>query len=300
MTTATKKRSKTSTAQKAKWKEQAQAKTEQALADLQTGIQAIHSSEEWTAMLNVASKFHQYSFKNLVLIHLQCHEATRVAGYKAWQELGRQVRKGEKGIMILAPCTIKVTENNCGDRPQDIGSYRLVGFRTTTVFDISQTDGEDLPSVTTELYGDDAGLYDRLKQFAISRDFELTVDPSKAGEGGYCQYKKDGSIRINVTETNPLSNARVLAHELGHALLHPEAEYRGHGKASMKELEADSVAYCVLQHFGLDSSESSFGYIAGWNRSSEKAIAQLQESGARIMEATHTIVEWIESKSIQR
>lgn len=286
-------------AQKQKWAEQAKAKTEQALADLQAGIQAIHSSNEWKDMLNVASKFHHYSFNNLILIKRQCPDASRVAGYKAWQELGRQVRKGEQAITILAPCTIKITEENCGDRSEEIGTYRITGFKTTSVFDISQTDGEDLPSITTELQGNDQGLYDRLRQFARSQSFELTIDPPNAGEGGYCQYRPDGSIRINVSETNPLANARVLAHELGHALLHKEAEYRGHEKSGLKELEADSVAYCVLQHYGLDAGESSFGYIAGWNRNSEKAIAQLQESGARIMKATHQIVEWIESKSIQ-
>jgi antirestriction protein ArdC len=269
--------------------EVAQQKQQEALELLEQGIQNLSQQSNWLEYLKVQSRFHQYSFNNILLIWSQCPEATRVAGYRTWQSMGRQVCKGKKAIVILAPVICKV-ENDYTHEDEK----RLFGFKTTSVFDISQTEGDELPTMGTHLMGQDAGLLDTLVAFAVSRDIPVAFEGC-LGANGVCRFAKTGHITISVdSQLSPLHRCKTLAHELGHALMHCEAEYRTHSDRSVRELEAESVAFVVLNHFGLDSGDYSFAYVLNWSGDTEEAISQLKESGKNIQSTAHQIIDWIE------
>ena len=271
--------------------EAAQQKQQEALELLEQGIKDLSESGNWEQYLKVQSRFHRYSFGNVVMILSQFQDATRVAGYRAWQDMGRQVRKGEKAITILAPIIRKV-EDKTGEDVR-----RLTGFKGSSVFDISQTDGDELPAIRTALNGDDAGLIQELLKFATSRQIPVTFKGC-LGPNGICHFAPNGQISISVeSQLSALHQCKTLAHELGHALMHGEKEYRLHNGKSQIELEAESVAFMVLNHFGLDSGHYSFAYVLSWSGGSDEAIVQLKASGQRIQGAAHQVIDWIESQS---
>jgi IrrE N-terminal-like domain len=137
-----------------------------------------------------------------------------------------------------------------------------VSYRAVAVFDVSQTEGEPLPEIVNRLEGDDNGVLDALKEFATSKGFSVVA--KDLGEtNGSCSYKSPITITLNPNRSL-LQQAKTLAHELGHALLHCGENYTGHDAKSVMELEAESVAFVVLQHFGVDSGDYSFGYISHW------------------------------------
>ncbi len=272
--------------------EAAQQKQQEALELLEQGIKALSESGNWEDYLKVQSRFHRYSFRNVVMILSQCPDATRVAGYRAWQEMGRQVRKGEKAIAILAPIIRKVEDVTTGEDVK-----RLTGFKGSAVFDIAQTEGDELPQLSTALNGDDAGLLDKLLEFAASLNIPVSFKGC-FGVNGSCHFSDDGQIEISVESLlSPLHQCKTLAHELGHALMHSEKDYRLHNSKSQIELEAESVAFTVLNYFGLDSGDYSFAYVLNWSGGSEEAIAQLKESGHRIQGAAHQVIDWVESQT---
>ena len=203
---------------------------------LTAGIEQLTSSERWQEWLAVQSRFHHYSFRNTLLIQLQCPEATRVAGFRAWQQLGRQVRKGEKAIWILAP----VTRKRSDDDVEDDGKSRiLVAFKPACVFDISQTDGEPLPEVCSRLDGAAPdGVYDELITFAHSIGYSVEEDYLPGGTNGDCNFTEH-HIRVEVTNA-PAQQVKTLVHELAHAMLHENAKDR-----ALAELEAESIAFVV-------------------------------------------------------
>lgn len=269
----------------------AQQKQTEALALLEQGIENLATDDNWLQYLKTQSRFHSYSFRNVVMILSQCPDAKQVAGFRAWQAMNRQVRKGEKGLLILAPIIRKVEDDN-GDTLR-----ALKGFKTTSVFDISQTDGEDLPEICTALYGDDAGLLNQLRDYAASLNIPVRFEGC-LGANGLCRWLADGRIEISVEPNlSLLHQCKTLAHELGHALMHSEAEYRRHSMKSQRELEAESVAFTVLHRFGLDSGNYSFAYLMNWSGGAEEAIAQLKESGRRIQDAAHQIIEEVEAQT---
>ena len=273
-------------------REKAQAKQQAALEKLEQGILNIATEADWRQYLDFHSKFYNYSAKNTMLIYGQCPDASHVAGYRAWQKHGRQVRKGEKGIVILAPCKKKIEDEKTGDEV-----WRLFGFTTATVFDISQTDGDELPETDTKAQTTEAELYRNLKAFGEAQGFKV-LEQAYPGAYGVCIYKPTG-IEIQV---DPLLSvelrASILAHELGHALMHNAEEYREHSLTSQKELEAESVAYCVTQYFGVaEDQKRSFAYITSWNRESEQALEQFKASMSVIAKTVKVIIEGIESAS---
>lgn len=265
-------------------------KVQAALERLEAGIETLLQSGDWSSYLRMQSKLHRYSFQNTVLILMQCPQATQVRGFKQWQMLGRQVRKGEKGIAILAPCTYKQdAEDNSDEQDRKV----LRGFKTTYVFDLSQTDGEAIPQLCKGLQGDDAGLYSQLEAFAVSRGIKVELTPL-LDCNGFCRFSQNKASLIAVSnDLSPLHRCKTLAHELGHALLHGETDYSTH--RPLCELEAESTAFCVLDYFGLDSSNYSFGYIANWNRDKD-AIVELKQSGQAIQSAVSQIIGAIETQ----
>jgi antirestriction protein ArdC len=263
------------------------AKTEAMLAELSAGVRDLTTSEKWTAYLDTQSKFHAYSFNNALLIALQNPTATRVAGYNKWKELDHQVKKGEHGIVILAPI-VRTKKDEDGDKEKD--KKYIAGFTTVSVFDVSQTDGPPLPEAVTKLEGVDAeGQFKSLSDVAETFGFsvEKVDDATLGGANGDCDPR---TKRIRVKASNGgKQQVKTLAHELGHALLHEEDSDlpRGH-----KEVEAESVAYVVSQSLGIDSSDYSFGYLAHWLKGDpDEAEKTIKSSGMRIQKAAHQIIE---------
>ena len=250
---------------------------DETLEVLEQGIKDLTSSDRWTAWLESAAKFHHYSFGNQMLIALQRPDASRVAGFKAWQALGRQVRKGEHGLRILAPMAKK---------DADTGESRIFGFRGVAVFDISQTDGEELPEIASNLTGDGPeGAFQALERFAHAIDFTVKIEPT--GEAnGWCRHL-DKVIAVKDTN-DPAMQVKTLAHEIGHAMMHDGADML---ERPLKELEAESVAFVVCRALGIDSGAYSFGYVAGWARGEEGAIKALKASAGRIHDAAKKILD---------
>lgn len=244
---------------------------------LQAAVEEIVSGDDWQRMLKVASKFHNSSFNNQLLIFLQRPDATHVAGFNRWKSLGRFVKKGEKGIAIFAPCKYRQKnesqESHSPTSNGDLGSssasgseqatHVIKGFRVVHVFDISQTEGEpldDLNAVKPKLLDGAApeGIWDALVTQANAAGFEV-IRNRKGSENGYCDFLgKRIAVRPDVSEAQAL---KTLVHELGHALLHAEDPPK---TAAIAEVEVESVAYIVLDALGLDSSSYSFSYVTRW------------------------------------
>lgn len=196
-------------------------------------------------ILDNMAKFHKYSFNNSILIHLQRPDARRVAGFHTWKSLGRYVKKGEKGIMILAPLIYKkALQENIPDESEQKEVQVLRGFRAVVVFDISQTEGKELESFQyQELASAPSALLDKAKQIASSRGYAVNIVPSLGGPLGCCD---NISKEIKIVSGSTEQMFTVLIHELGHALL----EHAG-GQHKFQELEAESVAYVVCRYLGL-------------------------------------------------
>ena len=225
-------------------------------------------------MLSASAQFHRYSFANLLLIHLARPDATRVAGIRTWNALGRRVRKGERGIAILAPCLYRVDTAEDGEPRADEpdrepssasgdGKPRRVprGFRVVYVFDIAQTDGDPVPDVAPVLLdGDDPGrLYDALAAQVAAAGFTLHRAPIDSGANGQTDYAARAvTVRPDVSAAQ---GCKTLAHELAHVLMHAEDAPASRDHC---EVEAESVAYVVCHAAGLDSDDYSLPYVAGW------------------------------------
>jgi len=233
---------------------------------LQDSLHELVTSEDWQRALSVAARFHDYSFANTRLIWAQSIARgltpSRVAGYRAWQDLGRQVRKGERGLQILAPVVRKVTP----DTPEEEEERRVVGFRVVHVFDIAQTDGDPLPEVPITLVeGDLPSHWDRVRGLVTESGFDLQVaDPDRLGEAnGVTDWnRREVVVRASLPGAQRFKTA---VHELAHIRLH---DPNSNGRPSCRgivEVEAESVAYMVCAGLGIDSSGYSLGYVASWS-----------------------------------
>ena len=298
-----------------------QEKLDQARLKLENGVTQLVASGRWTEYLKFLSNFHRYSFNNLILIIFQFPQATMCASYRTWKLLGRYVRKGEKGIEILVPVLAKVIaipdSNNLNEedsgrvavqgletdgdhRDVNASGYKVVGFKIGYTFDVSQTEGVPIPNpINMALTGDDQGVYAGLAAFAkdiLHSEVEL-VDSDNPNWGGSCSFDPEGRpTRIVVAgNRSPLFRAQTLAHELAHALLHSDKDYRAHTPRSRIECEAESVSFCIMHHFGLDVGEVAFGYLAHWG-DGENALTELLECGERIRDAAHQVIAWIDEQ----
>lgn len=254
---------------------------------LKEGVQAVYSSDTWKELLLFQSKFHNYSFNNIVLISMQCPEATRVASYKTWQELGRQVVKGEKGIKIMAPHQYKVNTE------KEEEETTKLGFHQTSVFDISQTDGEELPTLCPELKGDTQGLRDF---YGIAKNISPVMvqeETIKGGAKGYYHLVEDYiAIKKGMAAQQ---KCKTLIHEIAHAMLHKIGNDRASQLTSNdKEVEAEGTAFVVLSYFGFDTSEYSFPYVASWNGSEN--LERIQKAGVTIQKIAQEIIEKLQTE----
>jgi len=259
-------------------------KTDELLQQLTEGVEKLTTSDEWVRYLDVQQRFHHYSFGNVLLIALQRPDATRVAGFHRWLEVGRHVCKGEKGIAILAPIVsrIKVEDKETGEERTIASAPRA--FRVVHVFDISQTDGEELPEIPCHRLEGEGAAYDELTTYAEGLGFRVEVGELPGETNGLCDHT---TRTITVREgLAPAQQTKTLTHEIAHAMLHgldfeaPRAQ---------KELEAESVAYIVCGSIGVDSGDYSFGYVAGWG-GGDDAIKRIRESGHRIQQTAQHIL----------
>ena len=209
------------------------------LDTLSKAIDEVRASEMFKAYLDVQARFHHYSWGNCLLIMSQRPTASQVAGYKTWQSLERQVRKGEHGIMIFAPCPYKrEVERNDGETETREGMF----FRAVHVFDVSQTDGEDLPGVEVPTVQDAADtLLAKLVDVATKRGIKVEFSAIESGAFGVSQK---GTVGVDNRHTTG-QQAKTLAHELVHEAMHWDDKERGTFTRNLAELEADSVAYVV-------------------------------------------------------
>lgn len=254
------------------------------LDQLAQGVLELTSAGSWTRWLRVSRRFHKYSFPNQVLILRQRPDATRVAGYRTWVSLGRQVRQGERAIRILAPW-LAPQDSLEG---QELASPVLLGFRIARVFDFSQTSGEELPEPVKTLSG--SGSAEDLAQLgerALCLGFQVQFTSLWGSRNGDCSH---ALRRIRVRSDLPAAHQiKTLAHELAHALLHgPEFQ----GSRALAELEAESVAYLVCQELGVDSSEYSFGYLATWSGGGPEAVRLISAAGGRILRGRDAVLDW--------
>lgn len=277
---------------------------------LEQGIQAVFNSEQYAAYLNAMSKFHNYSFNNTILIAMQ--GGNLVKGYRQWEkEFDRHVKQGEKGIKILAPAPFKIKQQvekidpNTqkpvigGDGKPLTEEQEIVipAYKVVTVFDVSQTEGKELPDIAApnlvadvEQYGDFWEALEKASPFAIG--FDALDEDTK----GTCNYE-ERHILLN-QDMSQLQNLKTAIHEIAHATLHdidkntPKDGLANRPDRHTREVQAESVAYTVCQHFGLDTSEYSFAYIAGW--SNGKEMTELKSSLETIQSAARDLITEIE------
>jgi antirestriction protein ArdC len=257
--------------------EQAKQLTEQALDKL---IQALEAGKSDTLKVYLAtmSRFRRYSWGNVLLIAFQRPNASYVAGFNRWKELGRHVKKGEKGITILAPITVSKQKENDTAEEQHV----LVGVKPVQVFALDQTEGQPLPEFT-KMSGDPKDHADRLRRYVAELDIPLEYSADIAPAKGISTREK-----IVLLPDLPLAEEfSTLVHELAHSLLHRD-ERRSETTRTIRETEAEAVAFVVSSAIGLDVSTSSSDYILIWNGNKETLIKSLhfiQQTASLILSA---------------
>ena len=271
---------------------------------LEQGILGLYESDRYADYLRTMSKFHDYSLNNTILIAMQ--GGNLVKGYKQWEkEFDRHVKPGEKAIKILAPSPFTVKKqvekidpdtqkpvfDKDGKPVTEEKEIKIPAFRVVSVFDISQTEGKELPALTYELTGNVEQYKDFFAALEKTSPFAMGFEALSGGVKGRCNYEEK---RIIINEgMDELQNIKTAIHEIAHATLHdidkdaPERPDR-----RTREVQAESVAYAVCQHYGLDTSDYSFGYIAGW--SSGKELAELKGSLETIRSTAASLIDTID------
>lgn len=285
---------------------------------LEHGLEELFDSEKFKEYLDTMSKFYRYSFNNSLLIAMQKPDATLVASYRSWQKnFNRNVNKGEKGIRILAPAPYKIKEerevinplsglpllDEKGNVQTEEVEVSLTGFKVAYVFDVSQTSGEPLPEISAE------ELLQSVDDYQIFMEALRNVAPvpleMQEVDGGAKGYFSPVAQKIVIqSEMSESQTVKTAIHEIAHSLLHDTDHARMEGvdatgkkDRNTKEVEAEAVAYTVCQHFGIDTSDYSFGYVAGW--SSGREMTELKKSMETIQKTAAELIEKIE-ENIQK
>lgn len=281
---------------------------------LEEGLKELFEGEKYKSYLNTMSKFHNYSANNIQLIEMQCPGATYVAGYKKWQkEFERHVNKGERGIRILAPAPYKIKEEQEKIDPvtnepvldrdgmpviEEV-EIKIPAFRVVTVFDYSQTDGKELPGLgVSELHGDVERYQDFMEALSRVSPVPIRYEGMEGDRKGYfIDLNRPIAIKEGMSEAQ---TTKTGVHEVAHAKLHAKEIEQETGTIKdreTKEVEAESIAYTVCQHFGIDTSDYSFGYIAGW--SSGKEMPELKSSLDTIRRTSSELIKGIEAQLLE-
>ena len=279
---------------------------------LEQGITELFESERYREYLRVMSKFHNYSFNNTLLIAMQKPDASLVAGFSAWKNnFGRNVMKGQKGIKIIAPSPFKIKQEvekidphtqkpiigKDGKPVTEEKEIKIPAYKVVSVFDVSQTEGKELPDIAVdELTGDVERYRDFFAALEKTSPVPIGFEQIPGSSHGYYHLEdKRIAIQEGMSELQTLKTA---IHEIAHAKLHdidlnaPENEQQPRVDRRTREVEAESVAYTVCQHYGLDTSDYSFGYVAGW--SSGRELSELKSSLETIRSAAAEIINSID------
>ena len=279
---------------------------------LEQGITELFESERYREYLRVMSKFHNYSFNNTLLIAMQKPDASLVAGFSAWKNnFGRNVMKGQKGIKIIAPSPFKIKQEvekidphtqkpiigKDGKPVTEEKEIKIPAYKVVSVFDVSQTEGKELPDIAVdELTGDVERYRDFFAALEKTSPVPIGFEQIPGSSHGYYHLEdKRIAIQEGMSELQTLKTA---IHEIAHAKLHdidlnaPENEQQPRVDRRTREVEAESVAYTVCQHYGLDTSDYSFGYVAGW--SSGRELSELKNSLETIRSAAAEIINSID------
>jgi len=265
------------------WQQDNEARTKELTDKLEAGIKDLFSSDKYRDYLKSMSHFHNYSSRNVMLIHQQLPGATRVASYKLWAEkFNRQVKKGEKGLRIFAPIEIKPEKKLMEKLDPETGapmlgkdgkvimeemtalSSRSVAFKLVPVFDVSQTYGDPLPQLAEDLTGNVEHYEAFLDSLKAISPLPIEFEPMNENQDGYCRYGVKIGIREGMSEIQTVS---AIIHEITHARLHGSdkaAENETTTPKEVKEIEAESVSYVVCQKYGIETGDNSFGYLAAW------------------------------------
>ncbi len=280
---------------------------------LEEGLKELFESEKYKNYLSTMSKFHNYSFNNTLLIALQRPDASLVAGYQAWQKnFNRHVKRGEKGIRILAPAPYKIKEerdkldpvtgevmlDKDGTPQTEEVEVKIPAFRAVSVFDVSQTDGEPLPELETkELLSTVEGYEDFIKAVTYVAPAPIGFEDIPGDSKGYFNIEENRiAVQEGMSESQTL---KTMVHETAHSMLHNKEVNREDILApakdrNTKEIEAESIAFTVCRHFGIDTSEYSFSYIAGW--SSGRDMKELKSSLDTIRRTASELITGIEEQ----
>jgi antirestriction protein ArdC len=237
---------------------------EEVHGELVEAVMSLVSADDWVKFLDTARRFHRYSLNNVLLILAQAPEATQVASYRTWQGLGRQVRKGEKGIRILAPCRYRRTDDGA-DAKGESGEYVIRGFTVVSVFDVSQTEGEELPTVAKPriLEGDvPNGMWESIASLIEKDGFSVARADCGAANGETRFATREVVVAPHLPDR---AAAKTLCHELAHVRMHKDDLARR--TRDIAEVEAESCAFIVARAWGLDSSDYSIPYVAHWAQS---------------------------------
>lgn len=286
-----------------------------ALTDkLEAGVKEVFESEQYKAYMKAMAKFHQYSFNNVMLILMQCPNASAVMGYATWErQFGRTVKNGESGIQIIAPTSYKrivetVTLDPVTNMPildadgEPVKEKQYVvqrGYKIAYVFDVSQTVGRELPSYgVNELHGS-VQNYDTMLNAVLELAPVPVIFREPDGDARGCYVHSERRIYLNRGMSH-IDTISILIHETAHAMLHalpvkdgvvvgrPEKNRR------TREVEAESIAYVVCQHFGIETGDSSFAYITGWSK--DKELDELKASLDCISKTSAKMIDEIEAK----
>jgi antirestriction protein ArdC len=264
------------------------ARIDDSVEALAKAVDDVRASDTFRAYLDVQARFHKYSWHNSMLILFQRPDSSRVAGFQTWKKLGRFVRKGERGIMIFAPCPFHREAKSASGEVESVDG---IFFRSVYVFDVAQTDGKELPDVDCPVVDSDASsLLNGLERVAANRSIVVKFE---ALQGQGFGYATDNGASIVIDNTHPTGQrAKTLVHELAHAALHfGKSDKSAVLTRNMAELEAESIAYVVCRHFGLDTEVRSSAYIALWQGDGKGLRASME----RIASTARAIIDDVEA-----
>ncbi|MBZ5752435.1 ArdC-like ssDNA-binding domain-containing protein [Metabacillus rhizolycopersici] len=253
---------------------------------LDQGIQEVMTSEKFQEWLKFLTGFHTYSFHNTILIYMQSPKASFIKGFNEWKKDGRFVMKGEKAIKILAPLIRKQKEEeNEGKKEQENAKKVLYGFRYVNVFDLSQTEGKEVPTPDVKMLEGGGEQEKSLLQEWIEK-IEIPIIFKDTGEANGYYHLVENYIAIHEGRSTN-QQLKTLIHEYSHYLLYAiGAKFEKEG-SRIKEAQAEAVAYVVMNHFGCDTGTYSFGYIAGWSQD----IDIMKQIGSDIVKCSHQVIE---------
>lgn len=277
---------------------------------LEKGIKNVYESDRYINYLAVMSKFHAYSFRNSLLLMLQKPDATHVAGFNAWKNtFNRNVNKGEKGLQILAPAPYRVKVamekidpitqtpalDSSGKPVTELVEITKPTFRPVYVFDVSQTSGEPLPQLLTELTGSVSQYHAFFESLKSVSPFPMEFEDIQSAAKGYCDpVNQKIAIKTGMSE---IQNIKTAIHEITHSDLHADQVNLSLGERKdrrTKEVEAESVAFVVCSHYGIDTSDYSFPYVASW--SSNKELNELKSSLDTIQKQAAELIDRIDTR----